>query len=293
MTRFEAYHPAVLLFYFLSVLMVTMFTANPAVLVISLSGAVAYFLAVDLRRTFFRDLWFYLILWILIAFTNPLFSHNGVTPLFFLNGQAVTKESLLFGATIATMLAAVLYWFKCFHYVMTSEKLLFLLGRVTPKIALVISSALRFIPLYTEEARRMRAIQKTMGLYSTDSLLDRLKGTLRMLSALLTWSLEHAVETGSAMRARGYRLKGRRHFSIFRFRRSDLFFGILILTADVIFLVIRSFGKMEFSFYPRIVSVSPDMYGVLGYVAFLMVAYFPFILEIKEMIQWNYYRSKI
>ena len=45
----------------------------------------------------FGRIGFYVPLFLLVAVTNPLFSHNGVTPLFFLNGNPVTLEALLYG----------------------------------------------------------------------------------------------------------------------------------------------------------------------------------------------------
>lgn len=56
-----------------------------------------------------------------------------MTPLFFLNGNAVTLEAILYGLDIAVMLVAVMYWFKCYNHIMTSEKVLFLFGRAIPK----------------------------------------------------------------------------------------------------------------------------------------------------------------
>lgn len=44
---------------------------------------------------------------------------------------------------------------------------------------------------------------------------------LPILSAMLTWSFENAVETADSMRSRGYGLKGRTSFSIYRMSRRD------------------------------------------------------------------------
>ena len=41
-----------------------------------------------------------------------------------------------------------------------------------------------------------------MGLYSSESIADRLKGSLRVYSALLTWALENAVDTAASMKGR-------------------------------------------------------------------------------------------
>lgn len=79
---------------------------------------------------------FYVPLFLMVAVTNPLFSHNGVTPLFFLNGNPVTLEAFIYGIAIAVMVIAIIMWCKCCSEVMTSDKLLYLFGRVIPKLSL-------------------------------------------------------------------------------------------------------------------------------------------------------------
>ena len=47
---FESYHPAVLLFYFLSVTLLTMFTSHPVILLLSVLSAVCFFGMLARRR---------------------------------------------------------------------------------------------------------------------------------------------------------------------------------------------------------------------------------------------------
>ena len=136
----------------------------------------AFVTALERPRELGRNLAFYLPLYLMIAVINPLFSHNGVTPLFFLNGNPVTLEAVLYGLDIAVMLVAVLYWFKGYSHVMTSDKFLFLFGRAIPRLALVLSTALRFVPLLKVQIRRVGRAQKAMGLYAADSYVDKVKG---------------------------------------------------------------------------------------------------------------------
>ena len=49
------------------------------------------------KKAILSDMGFYLPLFLLVAVTNPLFSHNGVTPLFFMNGNPVTLEAVVYG----------------------------------------------------------------------------------------------------------------------------------------------------------------------------------------------------
>lgn len=287
MNTFSSYHPAVLLAYFAGVLLVSMFTANPVLLVLSLLGGVFFCAMLERPRFFARSLAFYIPLFVVIAVTNPLFSHNGATPLFFLNGNPVTLEAILYGADIAAMLVAVLYWFKCFNHIMTSEKILFLFGRLIPKLSLLLSAALRFIPLYASQMKKVHQAQKAMGLYAGTGAADRVRGGIRVFSAVLTWSLENAVDTGDSMKARGYGLKGRSHFSLFRFTLRD---GLLLGAAALLLGVVLAglcLGELAFSFYPRVTALRLTPMALLSYGAFGLLAFLPFCIEAAESLRWK------
>ena len=53
------------------------------------------------------------------------------------------------------------------------------------------------------------------------SLLQRLRNGVTILSILLTWCLENALETADSMKSRGYGLPGRTAFSIYRLDDRD------------------------------------------------------------------------
>ena len=106
MKAFGNVHPFVLLVYFLSVLTVAMFAANPVLSLTALLGGILFCAMLVRRSRVPGDIGFYVPLFLLVAVTNPLFSHNGVTPLFFLNGNPVTLEALLYGFALAWLLSA-------------------------------------------------------------------------------------------------------------------------------------------------------------------------------------------
>lgn len=293
MSRFNYFHPLTSLFYFSSVLAITMFCPHPILLIIAFLGGMLFFLKANRSKRIFKELGFFLVLFFAVALTNPLFSHKGVTPLFFLNSNPVTLEALLYGANMGIMLGGVILWFRCFNQVMTQDKLLYLFGKISPKISLLLSSALRFIPLLKRQAQKIRCSQKAMGLYSSDSWTDRLKGTLRVYSALIGWSLENAIDTGASMKARGYGLKGRSHYSLYRFKKSDGFMISIILILDLIVIIPIASGRLEFLFYPSVTEFIPDVYNLTAVAAFLILSFMPFIMEVKEDLQWRLCKSRI
>lgn len=99
---FGAFHPVPSFLFLMSLIVIAVFMANPVAVGILLLGALLFSAAIQGRK-FFSDIAFYLVLFILLSLANPLFSHNGATPLFFLNGNPVTLEAVLYGADIAAL----------------------------------------------------------------------------------------------------------------------------------------------------------------------------------------------
>lgn len=293
MKQISSWHPIVSMVYFLSVMLIIMFSVNPLLMMIGFLGSILLFIMLEGYGRFLKELKFYLLLFVLVTLINPLFSHDGVTTLFYLNGNPVTLEALLYGIYIALMLVAVMYWFKCFNVVITNDKLLYLIGGVSPKISLIISSALRFIPLLKEQAGKIRQSQKAMGLFTSDAWTDKLAGTARVYSSLITWALEYAIDTGASMKGRGYGLKGRSRYSIFRMTGADIINLIVIVILDVVIIGFMATGKLNFTFYPEISAVASAEGSIYAFAAFALLSFLPVILEVKESVLWIYCKSKI
>ena len=232
-------------------------------------------------------------MFLLVAITNPLFSHNGVTPLFFLNGNPVTLEAFVYGAAIAVTVIGVMLWCKCFGKIMTSDKFLYLFGKVIPKLSLVLSMALRFIPMLLRRRRKVSEAQKAMGMYSGKGFTDRLHRAARVFMAMISWSFENAMETSSSMKARGYGLPGRTNFSLFKLRKTDiLLLGISVCLLSLSLAAVAA-GDSAFYYYPRISGLGASPLAIAAYSAFALLSFLPFIIETREALVWKYFISKI
>jgi energy-coupling factor transport system permease protein len=290
---FSSLHPATLMVYFISMIVIAMFSVNPVILTISLFGGLLFFASMNGIRAFLSDLGFYISMFLLITIINPLFSHNGVTPLFFMNGNPVTLEAILYGADIALMLVGVIYWCKCYSIIMTTDKFLFLFGKAVPKLSLVFSMALRFLPLFHQKLKEIRSVQKSIGLYQEKGFVNKITGELKIFSSLISWSLENSVDTANSMKARGYGLKGRTHFSMYRFKAVDCYFLIATLVLFAVTLLGMITVVTDFTFYPAITHLTLDISQIIVYSAFFVLSLLPFFTELKEELVWKYSVSKI
>ncbi len=293
MNSFASLHPVTLALYFVSVLLITMFAAHPLLLGVAMVGGLLCFLTAGVPRRFGQSLGLSALLFAVVALTNPLFSHHGATVLFFLNGNPITLEAVLYGVQLAMAVTAVIRWFAYLNRVLTGDKLLFLFGRLSPKLALLLSSALRFLPLLREQAARIRTAQTAMGLYASDTWTDKLRGTVRVYSALVTWSLENAVDTGASMKARGYGLPGRRCYAPYTYRARDAWLTAVIAAADTAVVAALVGGHLEFVYYPTVTYASVTPWTVAAVTAFAVLCLLPCILEMKEGLTWKYCVSKV
>lgn len=293
MKAFGNYHPAVLMTYFVSVLVLAMFVSDPVLRCIALTGGMLFCFTILPKKGTASNIAFYTAMFLLITVTNPLFSHNGVTPLFFLNGNPVTREAVLYGAAMAVTVVGVMLWCKCYSEIMTSDKFLYLFGKAAPKLSLTLSMALRLIPLLKRQTAKVKRAQTAMGMYSTKSLVDRFKSTARLFTAMIAWSLENSMETAASMRARGYGKRRRTHFSLFRFTVNDLFLlTVCILLFSVTVAVIAT-GAVDFYYYPKTGGIELSVLSVSAYFAYAAISLLPFIIEVRENLTWKYYISKI
>lgn len=199
--RLSAFHPLTALVYFAAVLAVTMFCFSPAVGICSAVGAFLFCAITQSCRQTASDLAFYIFLTAVLTVTNPLFSHKGVTPLFFVNGKAYTKEALFYGLTAGLSLIAVIMWCKALGKVLTREKLLYIFGRKTPKAALVITMTMGFIPKLKRLHRQLLDALNCSGANISDSRFDRLKKDCTVFTALCAGTLERGADTAASMKA--------------------------------------------------------------------------------------------
>lgn len=293
MSQLERVHPGVLFLYYITIIGITMFLVNPIILILSLLGALTYYRSLCNRKRWYSDLCYYCFLFILFTITNPLFVHNGATILFFMNDNPITLEAIQYGATIGCMIVAVMYWGKCYQYVMTTDKFLYLFSKGIPQLAIVLSMAIRFIPLIKRHRVEVNKVQKTMGLYASGSIFDRTRNGLRLFDCILMWGLENSIDTADSMQARGYGSGKRTNYSIFRIRKSDIIGSILLFTIVVVICISYQRGDLICEYYPKMQMKDwkTRMLWEYGFIAIPM--FLPTIITIKEKVKWKYLKSRI
>lgn len=295
---FSGFHPIVNMLYFVAVIGFSMFFMHPIHLALSLICAASYAVYLHGKKAFRKGLMFMLPMVILAAALNALFNHQGGTMLAYLpNGNPITLESIAYGFAAAVMLVTVITWFMCFNAVMTSDKFVYLLGRIIPALSMVLSMALRFVPRFKAQIKVISNAQRCIGRDAkSGNIFQKARHGIKILSIMVTWALENAIEVGDSMKARGYGLPGRTAFSIFRFDRRDAYAMVHILACAGLIITGAVLEVFRFRYFPTIRHIAQDwsmFWTVALFIVYLTLGAFPLIVNWKEDIVWRRIESKI
>lgn len=279
--RFDSYHPTINAIYFFAVILCSIVFRHPVYLALSFCCAVCYL--VKLRGK--KGLIFSLTLLpfaALFSLWYGFYHHFGATVLRrnFI-GNSITAESLLCGLTIGMTAAAVLVWLGCMHAIFTTDKVVYLFGRISPRMSLFLSIILRMVPRIKAQAKRINHAQRTLG-RGTDqgSILQRLWHGIRLCSVLITWLIESLVASSESMQCRGYTLRGRTAFSIYRFDNRDRSLVIAFFACLTALLMAYLLDQTVILFDPHIVITPITPISCLFYIIYASFCLLPLALQV-------------
>ena len=290
--EFSRLYPAVGFAYFALVLTFAMWFTNPLFQAISLAAAFAYSIYLRGGRAVRTDFLTLVPLMLVTALLNPCFSHQGVTTLAYLpSGNPLTEESIFYGLSAGAMLAGTICWFSCLNRQLTSDKFVYLFGRIIPALSLVLSMTLRFVPAFNRQIKSISRARKGLDCSGRESLGVRIRGGLGVLSAAVGWAMENAVETADSMKSRGYGLEGRTAYSIYRFDRRSVNTLIILLLCGGFVLACKLSGALDWRYYPSLRGALSPLTWAAG-AAYALLCLLPLILDAAADARWRALRAR-
>lgn len=287
------YNPLVILCYFLSNILITMITKNPIFIMISFASVVLYSFTVKTPKGIVRTIIVIIIILVLSSITNPLFNPLGDTIVFSLGKKNFSFEALAYGFIAALMLIAIVLWFRNYNLLMSSDKFLYLFARYLPKLALIISMTLKAIPDVLKKAKDLDDAQKVIGIYAKKGIVKKLKNKFLILGSLFSYQIENSMQTATAMKARGYGLKGKTYYSKYSFKLYDIVLLVLIISMTVLIIALSSNILINYNYYPKIAPIATDLRSLISYGLFFINANLATFIHLKEKVKWHYLKSKI
>ena len=191
-----------------------------------------------------------------LALLNPVFSRAGLDVLWEATlgplTVKVTVQGIAFGITSALRLATVTLAFALFTLVIDPDEQLGLLSRLSFRSGLVLSLAARLFPVFSRDAARLADAQRARGVeLDRGSRRERAVARVPLLAALLTRSLERAVDVAASMEARAYGSGGRsRWVRRRRWTAADVLTAAAAVLAGVALVGGLAAGAFAYDFFP-------------------------------------------
>jgi len=289
---FSGFHPAVNLAFFAAALGMTMFIQQPVYLLISMVSGCAYLLYLQGKKGMLRQVGYLLPILLLTAVLNPAFNHEGVTVLWYLpNDNPITLEAICFGIAFAVMMGASIVWFNCCNTVFTSDKIIYLFGRLLPALSLLISMTLRFVPRFKHFLQSVMRTQRAM--HKPENTKEKLRQAFDAFSATVSWAMEQSIISADSMKSRGYGVQGRTAFSIHRFEKRDGCFLTVLVVLCLGAAIPCLTGHTAWQYYPGLTGTLWGVIQAAAYFCYSGMCLLPLIIDLMEDRKWNSLRSKI
>lgn len=274
--RFRELHPAVNIVWFAAVGTITVLYMNPVTLLITLISACIFlhFLGGSKFGVMLLPMM------LMCAVINPLFSHEGVTVLaYFPSGNPLTLESIIYGVGAALMIGSALVLCLCFSATVTADKLMWLVGRLLPSAAMLITMTLRFVPRFTSQLKASYASRCAL-LGKPEKRMKKLAIAASVVSNTVTWAIEGSLTGADSMKCRGWGLPGRTSFSPHRFEERDRTALIIITALTFYFICGYITGSVDMRYYPTFRLQASTSFGISVIGAYALLCFYPVITEV-------------
>ena len=303
---FEGLHPVIPAVYFAFVLVFCMAAFNPCLIVLSLAAGLVANIRLRGWPAVARTLRWQIPLFALVALLNPLVSASGSTLLVVLGPFPIYAESLLYGVCMGAMMVAAMLWFSNAAQMMGSDRVSSLLGARLPQVGLMISMVMRLVPQFVrrgaviggcaQAATASASANQGVGVFGEAPTArftseapapsdHKFAARVRQLSVLMGWSMEDALETANAMRARAWGA------TVARTTYERLSFGIVDAAVLIVVVALAACAMFfavltcaQSAFYPLFVMSPWWPAAVLSYVLVLAL---PAIGEVRTWLAWR------
>ena len=278
---FSNYHPLVNFSLLISLIIFSMFFMNPILLMISYVSALIYSLYIQSIKSIKSSI----IIIIIFTIINPIFNEEGNTILLIILNHKITLESVSYGIASGIMFSTVILWFGVLSKIMTSDKTMYIFGKVAPSISLTVCMIFKLIPDFKNRIKEIDRGQKALGnRVDEKGLIEKIKYSLNIVFILLSWCFESALETADSMKARGFGLKHRTSYYPFRFKKCDKILMIIVIILDIIIIYSWILGKTTIQFFPHIEKCGKNPYTIVSYGILCLI---PLIVNIQEVVKWK------
>lgn len=286
--RFSDYPAWIILIYFLGVTTFSILFTHPFFVLISFGIGILYFALLNGIKKLLIQIVIMLPTVLFLGVITPFVNNKGVTPILYVNSRPIMLESVLYGVFTGIMIITIIVWFSCFHKTLGNDKFLYLFGKRFPVTALTVTMIFRFIPYFKLKLLEISSAQRMLGVStSAGKLSDRIRNGGQILSALVSVSLEGAIETAGSMTARGFGLSRRTSYQRDSFSYVQITILFAAIALIITFFIMYANGILSFYYFPTLAEFE------MGAIEVLMLCLYALylIMPIAIMVGNEVYRK--
>lgn len=284
--KFDSYHPVINFLYFTTVIICTGCFSHPVLVGISFLCSFLYSVKLGGIRLLYINMLFLMSAPFLVLYYIS-YHHFGVTVLAVnLIGNNITLEATVAGIIIALKSVAICMWCFCIFKLITTDKIIYLFAAISPKLSIFLVIILRALPRIKSRAAKIYIAREGVGKGVTQgNMKERIMHLVSIISILVTWISEDFYESYKSMKSRGFSLKGRTAYSIYRFENRDRFIVIIFVFCITIIALGTLFNQTTIYFNP-VIWINPITYiSLIFYVIYTIFLFFPLILQVVTEIK--------
>jgi len=207
-----------------------------------------------------------------------------------MGAPVITLEAIFYGLAMSLRLLVIISAFAVMTFTVHPDDLMLSMIRMKLpyKSVLVTSISTRFIPTLLDDVQRINDIQRSRGLeLDKGKLFQRIKGRASIVIALLSNSLDRAVQIAEAMESRAFGTgRKRTYYKSIDFNLIDIptLAFMFLPSALGIFITVSGYGRYQY--YPVIhgVSLSSAEWLSLAMLVFALLAIVP-MSYLKQRIE--------
>lgn len=285
---FAEYHPFLNLLFFSAVLPMSLLFDNPIYIFSAFICSLIYSIKLGGKKSaVFHFICFAVS--IIFPFYYASYQHFGVTELSVnFIGNSITLESLVYGFSLIFRFNSFIQWCSCMNKILTSDKIIYLIGRVSPVLSLYISILLRTVPQLKKQLADVRFGQSVLGKgLGQTGIFNNLIIFFKLCSVAVSYIIEDFFHKSNSMTNRGYRLKGKTKFSIYRFDNRDRTLVFFLFSCLIFVAMALSLEQTYIQYQPQIFMRPISIGSIIFVISYIMFCFAPLFLELKN--QWKFY----
>lgn len=187
---------------------------------------------------------------IITVFINMIFVQEGGTVIFAVLGKKITLESLIYSFISSFKLLLVIYVFMFLGIMVDSDRAVSYFSSRMPKSTLLVMITLKLFPGMKERLSNLKEIYSIRGVdFEGDTIKDKVKSSIPILSILLESSLEDSFDIGEAAYVRGFLSAKRSVYDRQKIRNSDKRLLVLYTALFICFVIMEIIKLDNFDVY--------------------------------------------